>query len=71
MCKLLMSVLVHCHLFVRLQNQKIITVDGEEILLRIADIAGKDRFRTLDSYTYYCAEVSWSFACYIKDIQRI
>ena len=51
-------------------TKKIITVDGEEILLRIEDTAGEERFRTIDTYTYYRAKVSWSFECYIKDIQR-
>ena len=53
-------------------HQKNITVpvDGEEILLRILDTADEERYRTKDSYTYYYAKVSWSFECYIKDIQR-
>ena len=43
------------------RTKKIITVDGEELLLRIADTTGEERFYTMDSYMYYFAKVSWSF----------
>ena len=58
--KLLMSVLVHCHLLMSVHSyyQKTITVDGEEILLSILDTAGEERFRTNDSCTYFSAKVS-------------
>ena len=50
-----------------------ITVDGEEIMLSIADTAGGEwPFGTIyfDSTLYPNASVSWSFECCIKDIQR-
>ena len=62
-----MSVLVHCHLD---DITKPITVDGEEIMLRIEDTVGEDRFYTFDSTLCVDANVSWSFECCIKDIQK-
>ena len=62
-----MSVLVHCHLG---YSTKPITVDGEKIMLRIADTAGEDQFYTFDSTLCDDASVSWCFECCIKDVQR-
>ena len=48
---------------------KPITVDGEKIMLRIADTAGEERFSTFDSnmLLHVNASVSWTFERCIKD----
>ena len=58
-------------------TEQTITVDGEEILLRVTEATDRERlvgYTAMDNFMYiYCyqdAKVSWSFECYIKDIQR-
>ena len=50
---------------------KSITVDGEKITLWIADTAAVEQIHKFDNYfTFHKFDVSWTFQCYIKDIQR-
>ena len=55
--------------------EKTITVDGEEVLLRIAEATHEEQpvsYTVAVDYVYLAyyryAKVSWSFDCYIKDI---
>ena len=51
---------------------KSITVDGEEIMLTIADTAAavNQLYKGHTSWLIGDVDVSWNFKCYIKHIQR-
>ena len=49
---------------------KSITVDGEKIMLSIADTAAAEKRMDSVEGIRIRVDVSWSFKCYIKDIQR-
>ena len=53
-------------------TEKTITVDSEEISLKLTEATSRERRvdYTVVDYTYRYVNVSWTFECYIKDIQR-